>query len=150
MYCKVKEIEMTAGNDVLHGGCSCGNVRYKAVGVPDKVCYCHCNSCRRATGAPVAAVVMFEASRFCFTSGKPRYFSSSPGVLRGFCQDCGTPLSWAGSWYGQSLVFVYIGTVDDPESVQPDRHAFCGNQLNWFDTADELPRFSATSPPGVL
>ena len=141
---------MTANANVMQGGCCCGAVRYKTAGNPNKVCYCHCNSCRKATGAPVVVNVMFEESQIRFTRGKPRYFKSSPDVLRGFCQDCGTPLSWAGIWHKRPLVFVYIGTLDDPNSLQPDRHAFCKDQLKWFDTADELQRFCATSPLGSL
>ena len=135
---------------VLQGGCCCESVRYEAVGEPSKVTFCHCNSCRKATGAPVVAVVMYEESQFRFTRGQPRYFKSSPEVSRGFCQDCGTPLSWAGIWHEKPLVFVYIGTLDDPNSLQPDRHAFTEHQLQWFDTSDKLPRFFATSPPGSL
>ncbi len=146
----LQEIKVTAQANVVQGGCSCASVRYEAVGEPGKVTYCHCNSCRKATGAPVAVVVMFEECQFRFTKGKPRFFNSSPGVLRGFCPDCGTPLSWAGIWHEKPFVFVYIGTLDDPNTLQPDRHAFTEYQLKWFDTSDTLPRFRESSPANPL
>ncbi len=36
------------------GGCLCGDVRFRLTGPPYEVDYCHCHSCRKHTGAPVA------------------------------------------------------------------------------------------------
>ena len=40
----------------------CGAVRYEASGDPISVIFCHCESCRRHTGAPVVALAGFEVS----------------------------------------------------------------------------------------
>jgi len=133
---------------LVRGGCRCGAVRFAATGEPNKVAYCHCDSCRKATGAPVSVNVMFEARQFRFTAGAPRSYESSPGVQRAFCERCGTPLTWSGIWHERRFVFCYVGTLDDPASFEPDRHAFCDHRLAWFDVADHLPRYPATSPDG--
>ncbi len=125
-------------------------MRYEAAGDPNKIAYCHCKSCRGATGAPVAVNVMYEAERFRFTRGQPRLYASSPGVHRGFCAACGTPLTWSGVWHDKGYVFFYAPTADQPEELVPDRHAFCESRLQWFDVADDLPRFPGTSPEGEL
>ncbi len=132
------------------GGCRCGAVRFEAAGEPNKVSYCHCESCRAATGAPVSVAVMYEAPQVRFTRGAPRRYASSPGVERGFCGTCGTPLSWAGVWHDRSFMFLFVGAFDEPDSMPPDRHAFCTHRLDWFDTADDLPRFPETSPDSAL
>lgn len=137
---------MNLQQDKLTGGCSCGRVRYVATGKPYKVSYCHCIDCRRATGAPVVVAVMFVESRFRFSQGEPKLYESSEQVFRGFCDICGTPLSWAGIWHRQPFVFIYLSTLDNPELVQPDRHAFCDYQIDWFDTDDDFPRFTSSSP----
>lgn len=37
--------------EIHHGGCLCGEVRYEAVGAGYNVSHCHCVDCRRSRGA---------------------------------------------------------------------------------------------------
>ena len=103
----------------IAGGCFCGAVRYEAVGKPVYVLYCHCESCRRATGAPVVAYLMLEKEMVRFTEGKRKVFESSPGVHRTFCSICGTPLTWEGVWGGRTVIELHLGTLDRPEAFPP-------------------------------
>ena len=41
---------------------------------------------------------------------------------------------------------VFVSSLDDPAACIPDRQAFFDERLSWFDVADELPRYSGTSP----
>lgn len=72
----------------------CGSVRYDAIGKPLSIGYCHCNSCRHHTGAPVVTYIVFEVDKVRFTQSNRTIYNSSPGVGRGFCDKCGTPLTW--------------------------------------------------------
>jgi hypothetical protein len=123
------------------GGCKCGAVRFEAVGEPIIVTHCHCNSCRRHTGAPLVTLVSFAADQVRFTKGERRIYASSPGVKRAFCGDCGTTLTWESNPRGQDLIEFHIGTLDDPDRMPPSIHVFHGDRLRWFDTADRLPRY---------
>ena len=136
---------MNDHDPVVTGGCHCGAVRYEARGAPLYVPYCHCRSCRRSTGAPVVAFVMFRAAQIRFTRGTRKVYASSPGVSRTFCETCGTPLSYEGDWGGRGIIEVYLGTLDDPEAIRPDRHVFFGERLGWFDVSDGLPRYDGSS-----
>jgi hypothetical protein len=123
------------------GGCLCGAVRYRAGAEPIWVAYCHCASCRRATGAPVTAYAGFPAAAFTYVAGAPAHHVSSPGVRRSFCSRCGTPLTYEGErWPGE--VHVLLGTLDRPERLEPQRHAFREEQIPWLrlDDADEPER----------
>ncbi len=123
------------------GGCMCGAVRYEAVGEPIVVAHCHCESCRRHTGAPLVTLVSFDAGQVTFTKGERMIYNSSPGVGRAFCAHCGTTLTWESEVRGQSLVEFHIGTFDDPGALPPTLAVFHGERLAWFDTADHLPRY---------
>ena len=85
---------------------------------------------------------------FRFTSGSPRYFNSSPGVARGFCAACGSPLTYESSRIPDEI-HLYAASLADPLNIRPARHVFVEEQLPWFDTADQLPRFAKTSRGGV-
>src|SRR5581483_8622448 len=61
------------------GHCLCGRTHYRAKGDPAWSCYCHCESCRRATGAPVTAYAGFPITNFTFEGEAPGRYESSPG-----------------------------------------------------------------------
>src|SRR6478752_7763927 len=59
---------------MLTGRCLCGAIRFTADDPPKWTGYCHCESCRRHTGAPVSAYAAFETAKLRFTPGPPAYF----------------------------------------------------------------------------
>lgn len=131
--------------DSIEGGCWCGATRYRATGKPNKSSYCHCVDCRGATGAPIAAWLMYDGGRIEFIKGSPKKYSATPGVMRGFCPECGSPLWWEGMWHDKLYQMVSVASLDNPELYPPDRHAFCHSQISWFEVADDLPRFQRSS-----
>lgn len=134
------------------GGCMCGAVRYECRGAPLTVAYCHCESCRRHSGAPAVVWVSFLSEKVRYTKGAPKVYASSPGIGRAFCGDCGTPLTWQAPsrrFAGQQITEFYVGTLDDPAAQRPDRHWFVGERLPWFETLDELPRYDTLDGQGI-
>ncbi len=123
------------------GGCLCGAVRYQTTAEPDFVAYCHCTSCRKATGAPVAVYATYLEKDVEFTKGERNTFASSPGVSRAFCADCGTPISYEAEWKGDIVIGFFVGTLDEPDNFPPQKHVAHGDRISWFDAADELPRY---------
>ena len=117
------------------GGCMCGAVRFDATGEPLHIGYCHCRSYRHHTGAPVAAMLVFKPDKVKFTAGERRIYNSSPGIERGFCGQCGTPLTWE----GHGLISLQIGTLDDPDEHAPTLHWRYEERIPWCDVASGLP-----------
>ena len=116
------------------GGCRCGAVRFAAEGAPNWVAYCHCASCRHATGAPVAAYAGFPTAAVRFAAGPPTEFASAPGVTRGFCGRCGSPISFVGArWPGE--VHLHLGSFDDCTDLVPSVQAFAEERLPWLHLA---------------
>lgn len=118
-------------NEVEHTGrCLCGAVRYRTTAAPKWIANCHCESCRRATGAPLTTYAGFAAEVFAFVAGEPERFQSSPGVTRTFCGRCGSPLTYEGArWPGE--VHVLIGTMARPADFPPAGDAFAEEKLPW-------------------
>jgi hypothetical protein len=119
------------------GRCACGNVRYRLDGPIRDACYCHCESCRRYVGAAFVAWGTVDAASFEIRSGKLAEYQSSPGVSRGFCDTCGTSLTYRND--GRALeIDVTLVTLDDPNSVVPDAHVWVQDKLDYVIIDDDL------------
>jgi hypothetical protein len=53
--------------DQFEGGCLCGAVRFVATGEPESVAWCHCQSCRKHSGAPVSVFAAFKNAAYVVT-----------------------------------------------------------------------------------
>lgn len=118
------------GVDVRKGGCQCGAVRFAAHGEPKFISNCHCQSCRKATGAAYSTWVGFNAENAKWTKGEPAIYVSSPDVERSYCRECGTPLTFASERWAGELHFL-AGIFDDPQALQPRTEVFVEDALSW-------------------
>ena len=129
----------------VSGGCLCGKVTFEGRGDPAWVVHCHCRNCQRASGAGFLTYVGFMSDRFEWTGKPPETYSSSPGVERGFCSNCGSTLSFARPDRGE--ISVFAGVLDNPNGLTPTGHAFFEQHMDWLVTADDAPRWDR-HPPG--
>jgi hypothetical protein len=134
--------------ETVEGRCLCGAVVFRYKGAPNWVVHCHCETCRRATSSPMTTWVSVPRTTFAFTKGAPRHFNSSPGVRRGFCETCGSPLTYESERMPDE-VHLYAASLVQPDRVSPSRHVFAEEQLPWFEVLDDLPRFATTSRGGA-
>lgn len=131
------------------GHCLCQAIQFEYLGEPNWTLHCHCESCRRATSSPMTTWISVPCEAFRFVQGSPRYFESSPGARRGFCADCGSPLTFEHERIPGEL-HLYAASLADPKhAVTPSRHVFVDEQLDWLEIHDELPRFATTSQGGA-
>lgn len=112
------------------GGCLCGAVRFRAEGAPKWTIWCHCQSCRKHSGAPAAAFAAFDAAFVEITRGEVTKFASSPGTRRGFCSTCGSTLTCEGDLAPGELHF-HIGAFDQPEALPPMAEVYAEERLPW-------------------
>jgi len=101
--------------EIYTGGCQCGAVRFRVRGVLGEPSICHCRMCQKAFGNYYAPLVTVTGTDFAWTRGHPKYFQSSNHVKRGFCENCGTPLSFE----APDGVGLAIGAFDEPGRVKP-------------------------------
>lgn len=125
------------------GGCLCGKVRYQVLGAPNWVAICHCESCRKATGAMLSVYAGFYDKAFCYTSGTVNTHASSEGVERCFCGNCGSSLTYASTrWPGE--VHVLVASIDDPSSYVPQAQIYLQDSVPWLSSAHEIAKFHTT------
>jgi hypothetical protein len=119
------------------GGCQCGAVRYELLTPPEHASICHCSMCRRASGQPFMALARVKNENLRWTRGSPSIFRSSNIVERGFCNECGTPLTYR--YLESNNVSVTIGSLDDPERAPPSLQFGIEGKLSWTGKLDGLP-----------
>jgi hypothetical protein len=133
-----------SSTDHFEGGCLCGAIRYRATARPLRGVICHCEMCRRHSGAPALAFVHFPKASFTWLQAEPRWYRSSPYAERGFCPECGSTLGMREAVLADR-VQICAGSLDEPGRIQIQDHVWTRSQLPWFGIKDDLPRFPHSS-----
>ena len=126
------------------GGCFCGAVRYRMAGPVLSSAICHCESCRRASGAPSVAWVTVERKNFEIVKGTPVAYPSSPGVVRRFCGACGSPLTYETAKHPGSIDITTV-TLDEPTHFPPTAEVWLDDRLAWQPSSPSLKQYRAGS-----
>jgi len=122
---------------VYTGGCQCGAVRYEVSSAPFGVHVCHCRMCQKAVGGPFAVICPVLKSDFRVVRGEMSYFWSSDIARRGFCSQCGTPMTF--EYPHVADLGLLVGTFDHPETVMPEIQYGVESRLPWFAHLTALP-----------
>lgn len=95
------------------GKCFCGAVEIAVSGEAAGMGYCHCDSCRRWSAAPVNAFTLWHPESVKVTKGADQIagFSKSPNSHRKWCQACGGHLMTEHPQWG--LIDVYAAVIPD-------------------------------------
>ena len=120
---------------VRTGGCQCGAVRFRVKGALGRPSICHCRMCQKAFGAFYAPLVSVREAKLSWTRGEPKRFQSSNVARRGFCAECGTPLTFEAP-DGMALA---IAAFDDPADVAPTIQWGTEAKLPYVDSIPQLP-----------
>lgn len=127
----------------MHGRCFCGAIRFQVAGPESYACFCYCESCQRAAGAPVVFWATYGRTSFKVLRGEVHWHHSSPGVTRGLCRECGSAISYEHE-KRQGEIDISVNCLDDPESVQPRSHIWTEDKQAWMQIGDDLPVYKKT------
>ena len=93
--------------------------------------------CQKAVGNVFAALAPVRRESFAWTKRQPAIFNSSSAAERGFCPDCGTPLSFR--FHDSPWIDVTIGSLDQPARVSPQLNIGVESRIPWLAEIAELP-----------
>src|SRR5918993_4175563 len=122
---------------MMTGGCQCGAVRYALYAEPTDPSICHCRMCQKAFGNYMAPLTGVRTGDLAWTRGTLAVFRSSDAVERGFCRDCGTPLTYR--VLANDRISVSIGSLDEPARVTPKIQYGIQGLLPAFNELHRLP-----------
>jgi putative intracellular protease/amidase len=144
--------EESFGAAATHSGsCLCGTVKYEVRGELGDFGYCHCKSCRKASGTAHAANAPVDRVNYRTVRGaaRLRQFQSSPGKFRAFCSECGSPL-FAYLAASPGVLRVRLGSLDTPFTKQARAHTFVSDKAPWEAIGPGALQFPEWAPKEVL
>ena len=122
---------------VHKGECFCGQVKVEVRGSPAAQGYCHCQSCRSMSGAPLRGFTLWPQHAVQITSGEEllKGYSKTDFSDRRHCANCG----------GQVLIrHPSIGMTDVHSAMLPDLDFAPAVHVNYQETVlrirDGLPK----------
>jgi len=121
---------------VYSGGCQCGAVRFHVEGTLGDASVCHCRMCQKASGNFYLPLVSVRDARLQWTRGERKRFRSSNYAWRGFCADCGTPLTYE----APDGIALAIAAFDHPEEIRPRIQWGTEAKLPYVDEIPALPQ----------
>jgi hypothetical protein len=132
----------------LSGECACGAIRYECDADPIIMMNCHCRDCQKASGSGYAAIVVVPQAAVRIR-GEQRYHKvigkSGKATERGFCPECGNPLTIT-SERRPGVLGLQAGSLDDPSSYQPMIDVFTSSSQPWDKMEPKLPKHSHSPP----
>ena len=125
------------------GSCFCGAVKVEVTGSPEAMGYCHCNSCRSWSGAPVNAFSLWKAEAVRVTSGAEDVatFQKTKFSQRQYCKKCGGHLMNNHPTIG--LVDVYAATIPTLKFIPAVHVNYAETVLPMRDGLPKLKDFPA-------
>ena len=128
------------------GRCLCGAVRYTVHGeLRARVSACHCHMCRRHIGG-IGYWTSVDTTADIEIDGRTalRWYNSSPGNYRGFCQICGSALFIRED--DRTVIDIVSGTLDEMPDLKVAQHIFVASKGDYYEIEDDLPRYPESRP----
>jgi len=123
----------------LSGGCQCGVVRFRVEGEIRHTSICHCRMCQKAFAAPFGAFASVAVGHVVWPRGQRKMFQSSDAIARGFCGDCGTPLTFEAASGAGNNIALAICAFDDPSTLPPQLQLDLASRVAWLEGVNDLP-----------
>lgn len=103
---------MSNGN-VYQGSCFCGAVRFTVTGGPAAMGYCHCESCRTWSAAPVNAFTLWNPDAVQLAQGAENIgtYTKTPLSYRKWCTTSGGHVFTEHPTWG--IIDVYAAVIPD-------------------------------------
>ncbi len=131
------------------GQCLCGAIKYEVKGDPVRAANCHCDDCRRATGASFATNVFVKEDDLVILQGTPRSYQhksdSGSTMTKEFCGDCGSQMFGSGTG-NPGIRNVKAGTIEDVGAIRPSIDVFTSKKLPFTRLSEDTEHFEKGRP----
>jgi hypothetical protein len=133
------------------GGCFCGKARFEIGAEPITTRVCWCRDCQKIGAGGPTVNAAFPSSALRVTGELRDYPSTADSgnkMHRKFCPTCGTHL-FSVAEARPHLVFVRVGTLDNPEIAKPSATIWVSSAPSWAAIDPDLPKIERQPPPAA-
>ena len=133
------------------GGCLCKAVRWESSAPPIVTRVCWCRDCQYIGAGSGSVNACFRTAEFEVTGNATVYTSFSDSgnrMHRRFCATCDTPL-FSEAESRPHLIFVRVGTFDDPNVASPAMTIWTRSAPNWACFDEGVPAVDGQPPPAA-
>ena len=131
----------------VSGRCLCGGVRFELTETPERLRFCHCESCKKLSGGAGTANVRARSDSVRIVAGADliQTYQPAEGSAKSFCRTCGSNL-FGGGWPASEHCSVRITTLDEPPRDLPVAHLYTRSVAPWETLPEDGgERFETTS-----
>jgi hypothetical protein len=131
----------------IRGSCLCGGVKFEVTPPFLRAGRCHCDRCRKHSGAAVCTQARVLKEQFRLLDGLEliRVYGTGEGAVKAFCTVCGSSL-FGGDWPEGDQVSIRMGAFDDDPGIRPQFHTFVDSRAPWDEITDRLPQYPEALP----
>ena len=130
--------------EVLCGGCSCGEIRYEIAPTNSRLVVCHCTSCQKQSASAYGLTMIVPSAAVSLTSGTPKKWTrttDSGNIQDTFlCGTCGTRI-WHGNKHTDEMLKVRAGALDTPVDVSEAVHIWTNSKLPGIEVPEGAKSF---------
>lgn len=128
----------------ISGRCLCGAVTFEGAVASERVVNCHCEDCRKATGA-VHATLLFVPEETVTISGALTAFEhtsdSGSTMTKMFCPTCGSQM-FSKNTNRPGVVAIRAGVIAEDDVVKPMFNVFTDSMYESTPLDPDLPSFA--------
>ena len=132
-----------------HGGCLCGDIRYRVSDAGLTLYACHCTDCQRQSGSGFSLSLVVQKTSLTLLRGRPAEYSLTlaDGRVKSsrYCSRCCTRLFCPSRV--PEFVIVEAGSLDDTTEFRPVAHIWTRSALSWIRLPDDALRFDQRPGP---
>ena len=128
--------------------CLCGKIEFEYDPLPGVMGNCHCEECRRSSGASFVTSIFIVPSSHKITKGEDyvKEYNHTDTLGRVFCKSCGSRL-WNYGKTNNSIAEAPFANVTASSVVgempfKPQAHINLSEKADWVEIDDELDKFS--------
>ena len=120
------------------GECFCGCVKVEVTGAPEGMGYCHCDSCRSWSAAPLNAFTLWKPENVKVTAGENSIgtYHKTDTSHRKFCTTCGGHIM---TWHPPFGLFDVYAAMIPGFKFEPHLHVYYSEKV--LAVRDGLPKF---------